>query len=326
MAWTRESAVRLLDQTALPDREVYLTLETAEETAHAITSLRVRGAPAIGIVAAMGLVAGLRPFRDGPTAAFLDALDRQVALLADARPTAVNLRWALDRMRRGVGTSERTASKMWERLRAAADLIWAEDREMCRRIGETGLALMPDEATVLTHCNAGALATGGIGTALAPIYRAHELGRSVRVLVGETRPVGQGARLTAWELGRAGVPCTVMVDSAAGAIMRDSHIDLVFVGADRVAQNGDTANKIGTYGLAVLAAHHKIPFYVCAPTSTIDPRTPSGDRIPIERRDSSEVMHPAGAGVLNPAFDVTPAEYVTGWVTDRGLLSPPFGD
>ena len=326
MAWTDAWAVRILDQTALPGREAYLALETAEETARAIASLRVRGAPAIGIVAAMGLVAGLRRSREAPSASFRAELERLIALLGEARPTAVNLRWALERMWRSADVPGLDSQELWERLRTTADDIWQQDRDMCGRIGEAGLSLVPDEATVLTHCNAGALATGGIGTALAPIYRAHELGRAVRVVVGETRPVGQGARLTAWELGRAGVPCTVIVDGAAGAVMRDSRVDVVLVGADRIAKNGDTANKIGTYGLAVLARHHGIPFYVCAPSSTIDPRTETGERIPIERRDPSEVMHPEGARVLNPAFDVTPAEYVTGWVTDRGVLSPPFGD
>jgi len=326
MAWTDESAVRILDQRALPEREVYITLETVDDTARAISNLSVRGAPAIGIVAAMGLVAGLREWRGAPRAAFVEALERSVTSLGDARPTAVNLRWALERMRRSADVSGQTAEWLWARLRAEADAIWTEDREMCLQIGDAGLSLVPDGATVLTHCNAGALATGGIGTALAPIYRAHELGRSVRVIVGETRPVGQGARLTAFELGRAGVPCTVIVDSAAASVMHDSRVDVALVGADRVARNGDTANKIGTYSLAVLAQHHRIPFYICAPTSTIDARTPSGDRIPIERRDASEVLHPDGARVLNPAFDVTPARYITGWVTDKGVISPPFGD
>lgn len=326
MAWTDEAAVRILDQTALPERETYVTLESTDDTARAIVSLQVRGAPAIGIVAAMGLVAGLREWRGAPRPAFVEALERAIAVLGDARPTAVNLRWALERMRRSADVPGGTSEWLWAVLRAQADAIWEEDRAMCGRIGDAGVSLVPDGATVLTHCNAGALATGGIGTALAPIYRAHELGRSVRVIVGETRPVGQGARLTAWELGRAGVPCTVIVDSAAGVVMRDSRVDVVLVGADRVARNGDTANKIGTYGLAVLAQHHSIPFYVCAPTSTIDASTPSGERIPIERRDASEVLHPDGARVLNPAFDVTPAPYVTGWVTDKGVLSPPFAD
>jgi methylthioribose-1-phosphate isomerase len=325
-SWTADGAVRVLDQTVLPAREEHLTLETAEDTAEAIVRLRVRGAPAIGIVAAMGLVAGLRSWRTVSPDEFLGEAARQLELLGSTRPTAVNLRWALERMRRDAWERSAPAQELWERLRDTADRLWADDREMCRRIGEAGLSLVPDGSTVLTHCNAGALATGGIGTALAPIYRAHELGRSVRVIVGETRPVGQGARLTAWELHRAGVPATVVVDGATGSLMRDARIDVVLVGADRVARNGDTANKIGTYSLAVLAQHHRIPVYVCMPSSTIDVNTPAGDGIPIEQRDAAEVSHPQGVGVLNPAFDVTPADYITGWITDSGLRVPPFGD
>lgn len=316
----------MLDQTALPGRETYLTLDTAEDTAEAIVRLRVRGAPAIGIVAAMGLAAGLRPWREASREEFLREADRQLQLLGATRPTAVNLQWGLDQMRHAAWEGDAPAAELWARLRATADRLWADDRAMCQRIGDAGAALVSDGATVLTHCNAGALATGGMGTALAPIYRAHEDGRTVRVIVDETRPVGQGARLTAWELHRAGVPATVVVDGAAGSLMRRGLVDVVFVGADRVARNGDTANKIGTYSVAVLARHHGIPFYVCLPSSTIDPNTATGDGIPIEQRDASEVPHPEGVGVLNPAFDVTPAAYVTGWVTDRGLLRPPFGD
>lgn len=203
---------------------------------------------------------------------------------------------------------------------------------MCRRIGEHGLPLLADGGNVLTHCNAGALATGGIGTALAPIYLAHDCGRKVHVFVDETRPVLQGARLTAWELTHAGIPCTVIADAAAASLMRAARVDLVLVGADRIARNGDFANKIGTYGLAVLALHHSVPFYVAAPSSTVDPALPGGDDIPIEQRSPDEVkalagrwLTPASASALNPAFDVTPARYVTAFITDRGLVHPPFG-
>ncbi|MDP3909141.1 MAG: S-methyl-5-thioribose-1-phosphate isomerase, partial [Gemmatimonadales bacterium] len=220
---------------------------------------------------------------------------------------------------------------LWERLHAEATAIWEEDRAMCRRIGEHGLAAIADGANVLTHCNAGALATGGIGTALAPIYLAHEQGRRVHVYVDETRPVLQGARLTAWELRQAGVPCTLITDSVPASLMRQAKVDLVVVGADRICANGDFANKIGTYGLAVLARHHGVPFYCAAPWSTIDAALADGERIPIEQRAAEEVLvlagrpiAPPGTAALNPAFDVTPARYVTGYITDRGMVQPPF--
>ena len=315
IAWSPSGAVRIVDQRALPDARIERDLETAEAVADAIRTLQVRGAPLIGIAAAMGVVAGTRDLR------------------AATRPTAVNLRWALDRMARAGRETPGDGAAIWERLKTTATAIWEEDRAMCRRIGEAGLSLVPDGAAVLTHCNAGALATGGIGTALAPIYLAHEAGRRVEVFVDETRPVLQGSRLTAWELGHAGIPCTVIADAAAGSLMRQAKIDLVIVGADRIAANGDFANKIGTYALAVLALHHGVPFYCAAPSTTIDPALSDGDHIPIEQRGPEEVtmlagrrIAPAAAAVLNPAFDVTPARYVTGFVTDRGLAKPPFGD
>ncbi|MGH7569370.1 MAG: S-methyl-5-thioribose-1-phosphate isomerase [Gemmatimonadales bacterium] len=335
IAWSPSGAVRIVDQRALPDDYVTRDLETAEAVAAAITALQLRGAPLIGIAAAMGLAVGLRDRRAAPRDAFLARLEELVVLLAATRPTGVNLRWALDRMRRAareVAEAGSDSGAIWERLRAEATAIWEEDRAMCRRIGEHGLSLLPDGAKVLTHCNAGALATGGIGTALAPIYLAHEAGRQVQVFVGETRPVLQGARLTAWELTHAGVPCTVLADAAAGALMRGAQVDLVLVGADRIAINGDFANKIGTYALAVLALHHGVPFYCVAPSSTFDPALPDGDGMPIEHRAPDEVKTLAGRAVappaaeaLNPAFDVTPARYVTAYLTERGLLQPPFG-
>ena len=331
IAWSPGGAVRIIDQRALPDAEVERDLETVEAVADAIRTLQVRGAPLIGIAAAMGLVAGTRQLRAAPREALLARLPELVELLAAARPTAVNLRWALDRMARVAAAAPGGAAAIWERLRAEATAIWEEDRAMCRKIGEAGLPLVLDGANVLTHCNAGALATGGIGTALAPVYLAHEAGRSVHVFVDETRPVLQGARLTAWELAHAGVPCTVIADAAAGSLMRQAKIDLVIVGADRIALNGDFANKIGTYPLAVLALHHGVPFYCAAPSSTIDPALRDGDGIPIEQRSADEVktvagrpVAPAAVAALNPAFDVTPARYVTGYLTDRGLRKPPF--
>jgi len=279
-------------------------LESAEAVADAIRHLEVRGAPLIGIAAAMGLVAGTRELRGAAREAYL-------ARVATATP--------------GDG------SAIWERLHAEATAIWEEDRAMCRRIGEHGLPLVPDGANVLTHCNAGALATGGIGTALAPIYLAHEQGRKVHVYVDETRPVLQGARLTAWELKHAGIPCTLIPDSAAGVLMRQAKVDVVIVGVDRICANGDFANKIGTYGLAVLARHHGVPFYAAGPWSSVDPSLADGEVIPIEQRAADEVttiagrpIAPPGVPALNYAFDVTPARYVTAYVTDRGLVQPPF--
>src|SRR5437867_10192960 len=333
IAWSPSGAVRIIDQRALPEARIERDLESAEAVADAIRTLQVRGAPLIGIAAAMGLVAATRGQRGASREQFLARLAQLAPLLAATRPTAVNLRWALDRMARAAAATPGEGVALWERLQAEATAIWEEDRAMCRRIGEAGLPLVPDGATVLTHCNAGALATGGIGTALAPIYLAHDAGRRVHVLVDETRPVLQGARLTAWELTHAGVPCTVIADSAAGALMRQAQVDLVLVGADRIAANGDFANKIGTYALAVLARHHGVPFYCAAPSSTIDPALADGDGIPIEQRAPEEVktvagrpVAPAAAAALNPAFDVTPARYVTGYLTDRGLRKPPFAD
>ncbi len=331
IAWAPSGAVRVVDQRALPEDYVTRDLDTVEQMADAIRTLQVRGAPLIGIAAAMGLVAGLRELRAEPREPFLARLHALAAQLGATRPTAVNLRWALDRM---VGVAHATSGDgggVWERLQAEATVIWEEDRAMCRRIGECGLALLPDGAKVLTHCNAGALATGGIGTALAPIYLAHDAGRDLHVFVGESRPVLQGSRLTAWELTHAGIPCTVIPDAAAGALMRAAQVDLVLVGADRIARNGDFANKIGTYALAVLARHHGVPFYCAAPWSSVDADLASGDGIPIEQRAPQEVttvagrrVAPATAAALNLAFDVTPARYVTGFLTDRGLVQPPF--
>jgi len=329
IAWSPSGAVRIVDQRALPEAKIERDLESGEAVADAIRTLQLRGAPLIGIAAAMGLVAGTRELRAASRDRFLARLDELVRLLEATRPTGVNLRWALDRMAR-VATEtpgDWGGSGVWERLQAEATAIWEEDRAMCRRIGEA------DGAKVLTHCNAGALATGGIGTALAPLYLAHDAGRRVHVFVDETRPVLQGARLTAWELVHAGIPCTVIADAVAGSLMRQAQVDLVIVGADRIAANGDFANKIGTYSLAVLALHHGVPFYCAAPSTTIDPALADGDGIPIEQRGPEEVktvagrpVAPAAAAALNPAFDVTPARYVTGFVTDRGLEKPPFGD
>jgi methylthioribose-1-phosphate isomerase len=323
IGWGASGSVRLLDQTALPSQVRYLELDTVDGMVEALRALRVRGAPLIGIAAAMALSA--EAARVAPTAEWLE---RAAARLAAARPTAVNLGWAVERMRRvghqalaGGAPPEQVAG----RLRAEAQAIWDEDADMCRRIGAEGAALVPEGATVLTHCNTGKLATGGIGTALGVIYTAHRMGKGIDVVVCETRPLGQGVRLTSWELEREGIPRRVIVDGAAAWLMAQGDVDLVLAGADRIAANGDVANKIGTYALAVLARAHEIPFYVAAPRSTFDPTLASGDLIPIEERPAAEILGPGGtAAACNPAFDVTPAELVTGVITDRGVLAPPY--
>jgi methylthioribose-1-phosphate isomerase len=325
IGWTDTGAAKYLDQTLLPKQEVYREAHTIDDMIEAIKALRVRGAPLIGISAAMGLAAAAAEQEDLTHEWLREAASR----LADARPTAVNLVWALDRMSRaasrafddGAGSESVVAS-----LRTEAQSIWDEDTAMCRSIGEAGAELLDDGATVMTHCNAGALATGGIGTALAPIYVAHEMGKTVAVVSCETRPLRQGARLTSWELAKEGVPVTCIVDGAAGTVLANGQIDIVITGADRIAANGDSANKIGTYGLAILARTHDIPFYIAAPRSTIDLSTPTGSAIPIEERDGSEVDAAPGARVFNPAFDVTPASYIKGIITDRGVIAPPFTD
>ena len=323
----------MLDQTRLPMEELELELRSLEDVFEAIQCLRVRGAPLIGIVAVMGVAALARRRRGG------ESLHLEVARWCDhlegARPTAVNLRWALDRMRAVAreGSAHGDSESLVEALRTEAQAIWDEDARTCRRIGEHAAQLLQDGSTVLTHCNAGALATGGIGTALAPVYLAHEAGRHLRVYAGETRPLLQGSRLTAWELGRAGVDVTVITDGMSGALFKTDPPDIVLVGSDRIAANGDVANKVGTYGLAVLARHHGVPFYVLAPTSTVDLHTSTGDDIPIEHRAADEVRRgfgrltaPADAQVWSPAFDVTPAELITGIVTEQGISQAPYGE
>jgi methylthioribose-1-phosphate isomerase len=324
VAWSADRGVRILDQRQLPAREVYRELRTVDDVCDAIRTLAVRGAPAIGLVGAMGLTLAIED-NGGDRVRLAKAADE----IRATRPTAVNLAWALDRML-AVAVASRDDSLRAE-LRSEATRILDEDREMCRRIGEHGTALIPDGARVLTHCNAGALATGGMGTALAAIYVAVEQGKRVEVFVDETRPLLQGSRLTAWELARAEIPATVLVDSAAATLMRDRRIDLCIVGADRIAANGDVANKIGTYALAIVARHHGVPFYVAAPSSTFDSSTASGTNIVIEQRSADEVRcgfgtltAPADADVFNPAFDVTPASLVTAIVSDRAVHYPTF--
>jgi methylthioribose-1-phosphate isomerase len=323
--------VRIIDQTQLPERLAERDLRSLDDVCDAIVRLAVRGAPAIGVAGAMGLVASLRPFASDSREAFDARIDAHAARIRSTRPTAVNLPRALDRMLARARDTRGDVREALAALRDEATALREEDRAMCRRIGENGLSLIADGSRVFTHCNAGALATAGIGTALAPIYLAHEAGRRVHVVVDETRPLLQGSRLTAWELSRAGIPVTVIVDGAAASLIRAGAIDLCMVGADRIAANGDVANKIGTYAAAIAAQHHGVPFYVAAPTSTLDPTLPNGDVIPIECRPPDELTHlgdtrltPTTASVENPAFDVTPAEMVTAIVTDQGVFRRPF--
>jgi len=327
--------IRILDQTRLPGSRVELDLTTVEQIEEAIHSLRVRGAPLIGITAAMGVGALARRLAaDGHgVAASVERLRADADRLAAARPTAVNLVWAIERVRAILDAGADDAVTLAARLAAEGDRILAEDRVMCRAIGEHAATLLEDGDAVITHCNAGSLATGGIGTALAPVYVATESGRRIRVFADETRPLLQGSRLTAWELSQAGIDVTVISDSMAGALFAQDPPDIVFVGSDRIAANGDVANKVGTYGLAVLARHHGVPFYALAPTSTVDLDTPTGADIPIEHRNPDEIRRgfgtvtaPEEAGIWSPAFDVTPAELVTGIVTEAGIHRPPYGE
>jgi methylthioribose-1-phosphate isomerase len=329
LEWTGD-ALLLLDQRVLPAEEMVLRYTDAAGVAEAIRAMVVRGAPAIGVAAAFGLALSVRsamtanrPWRKG----FLEAAET----LAKTRPTAVNLFWAIERMRRAASGLPDDAGEAWQSLEREAVAICEEDVEANRRMGEHGAGLIPGESSVLTHCNAGALATAGYGTALGVIRAAVSAGRKVHVYVDETRPFLQGARLTAWELMKDGIPCTLITDNMAAKLMGDGKIQAAIVGADRIARNGDVANKIGTYGVAVLCRAHHVPFYVAAPCSTIDTAIRTGKGIPIEERDGKEVTHfmekrvaPEGVSVYNPAFDVTPARYVAAIVTEKGILRPPY--
>jgi methylthioribose-1-phosphate isomerase len=333
IAW-QDSDIVMIDQRKLPGAEVYVTCRSVTDVAKAIKTMIIRGAPAIGVCAAMGLALGAERSKATGTKQFTTEFQRNSDLLAATRPTAVNLFWAIERMKQSFASGAlagESVDQLKARLRVEADRIHDDDVASCRAIGAHGATLVPAEACILTHCNAGALATAGYGTALGVIRGAVDAGRKVRVLADETRPFLQGARLTAWELVKDGIDTTVITDNMAGAIMRAGDIDLVVVGADRIAANGDTANKIGTYTVAVLAKEHGIPFYVAAPWSTIDLATPDGDAIPIEERAAREVTHvgsvqlaPEGAHVRNPSFDVTPSKYITAIITERGIVQPPF--
>ncbi|MGA2265518.1 MAG: S-methyl-5-thioribose-1-phosphate isomerase [Phycisphaerae bacterium] len=328
----RRGYLRLLDQTALPAAERYVGCRDTQAVWQAIRGLVVRGAPAIGVAAGYGMVVAAQWVPDGPD--FITGLEAAAEYLAGSRPTAVNLAWAARRVlaraqKMGGTRCDETRETMLQEARA----IHAEDEAMCLAIGRNAQELIARCRGVLTHCNAGALATAGIGTATAGMYLAHAAGKRFTVYCDETRPVLQGSRLTAWELGKAGIEAVVIADSAAATVMKEGRVQMVITGADRIAANGDVANKIGTYGLAVLAARHKIPFYVAAPYSTFDLGTPEGSRIPIEQRAAEELtssfghpIAPAGAAVYSPAFDVTPAELITAIITDRGVIQPVNAD
>jgi len=333
--WLRSSVewlgdrLEVIDQTALPEREEIRTLRSVDEVVDAIRRLVVRGAPAIGICGAFGVALGLRRAEPGGIESARAALDATAAAIEAARPTAVNLAWAVQRTTRAAAAGA-TAEEMLTRAEQAALAIQRQDRESCRLIGEYGRAELAEVHRVLTHCNTGRLATGGWGTALGIVYAKAEAGEPIEVLAAETRPLLQGARLTSWELSSAGIPVTLVADGAAGAAMASGRVEAVVVGCDRVARNGDTANKIGTYTHAVLARANGIPFYVAGPISSFDPTIASGEEIVIEERPADEVLRFGGVQVAaavpawNPAFDVTPGALVTAFITDRGVLRPPY--
>ncbi len=329
----KEDGICLIDQNKLPYEEKWLIIRTVEELAKAIHTLTVRGAPAIGIAAAFGCALAARTHSGDDPEKIVSEIRTAADFLSRTRPTAVNLFWALNRIR---NRSEHllvegaTADILCAGILAEAETIRAEDIAACRQIGNNGARLLPDRVTVLTHCNTGSLATGGYGTALGVVRAAHDLGKEVHVYAGETRPLLQGARLTVWELMRDGIDVTLICDNMSGALMRLGRIDACLVGADRISANGDTANKIGTYTIAVLARRHGIPFYVAAPFSTVDLARASGDEIEIEQRDPTEVTSPAGVAVAptgtavwNPAFDITPGTLITAIITERGVVQQP---
>jgi len=322
---------RLIDQTLLPNELRYVTCETVEKMWDAIKRLAVRGAPAIGIAAALGTVLGVRDSQASTFQQFESDLKRVLGYLGSSRPTAVNLFWALDRMHRtALKHADAPIPAIKQALLDDALQIIEEDKAVCRRIGRNGASLIADGSTILTHCNAGGLATADYGTALAVMFAAHEQGKKISVYADETRPLLQGARLTTWELMQAGIDVTLICDNMAGLVMKQGKIDCVIVGADRIAANGDAANKIGTYSVAVLAREHGIPFYVAAPVSTFDLTLGSGDEIPIEERGSEEITcgfgrrtAPDGVKTYSPAFDVTPAKYITAIITEKGVIHKP---
>ncbi len=333
LEWTPEG-VRFIDQTKLPTEEVYVTCRTYEEVASAIRDMIVRGAPALGVAAAMGVALGVQKSGAKDLAALSADFDRISKTIAETRPTAVNLFWGIRRMKDKLeSVSGQSLPNIKDALITEAQKMHAEDIAANEAMGRHGAVLLPSSGGVLTHCNAGALATCGYGTALGVIRAAVESGKKLHVFADETRPFLQGSRLTAWELMKDGIPTTVIADNMAGVMMKQKKVGAVIVGADRIAANGDVANKIGTYSVAVLAKEHGIPFYVAAPWSTVDMNTPDGDRIPIEQRSAKEVTHhagkqvaPDGVRVENPAFDVTPNRYVAAIITERGIARAPYAE
>jgi len=335
LTWTPEG-VRFIDQTRLPLEESYVVAATYEQVAEAIVTMVVRGAPAIGVSAAYGIALGTMQTKAKTAEQFAPEFEKICALLAATRPTAVNLFWAIARMKALFArllASGTPLVQIQKKILAEAHAMYEEDIASCKEMGAHGATLLPDEGGVLTHCNAGALATCGYGTALGVIRAAIERGKRIHVYADETRPFLQGSRLTAWELMADHIPTTVICDNMAASLMRKGRIQAVIVGADRIAANGDTANKIGTYNVAILAREHGVPFYVAAPWSTIDLATANGDAIPIEERNAKEVTHhagkqvtPNGVGICNPAFDVTPAKYIAAIVTERGVVRAPYLD
>jgi len=322
----------IVDQTRLPGEYKLIEIQDHLEMAEAIQKLAIRGAPALGIAAAFGLVLGLKPFRSSSKEIFLSELQKIAAFLQNTRPTAVNLAWALARMQQvAQNLTNETTNSIWQALLKTALQIHREDIAMCRKIARHGQNLLPDDANIITHCNTGGLATGGLGTALGILITAHKSGKQIHVYVNETRPLLQGARLTCWELNREGVPFTLISDNMAGYLMANRKISAIITGADRIAANGDTANKIGTYGLAILAKYHGVPFYIAAPSSTIDPLINSGDQIRIEERSGAEIREICGVQIvpenysaISPAFDITPNALITAIITETGVNYPPF--
>ncbi|HOT98146.1 MAG TPA: S-methyl-5-thioribose-1-phosphate isomerase [bacterium] len=333
IAW-HDGRVRILDQTRLPEELVLLEISDYQGIVKAIREMNVRGAPAIGIAAAYGVVLSIWYLEESDRPSFLQTVNQALEALGHARPTARNLFWALERMRAALmRLLSRPLREIKRALLAEAQQIHADDVERCRAIGRMGAGLLPQTSSVMTYCNAGAYATGGYGTALGIIRSAMQTGKKVQVYACETRPLLQGSRITAWELAEEEIPVTVLCDNMAAYAMARGLVQMVIVGADRIARNGDTANKIGTCGLAVLARHYRIPFYIAAPLSTFDPEIRSGDNIPIEQRSAAEIeicgglrVVPEGVPVLNPAFDITPAKLIDAFITEKGILRPPYDE
>ncbi|HKJ34536.1 MAG TPA: S-methyl-5-thioribose-1-phosphate isomerase [Balneolales bacterium] len=324
--------IKIIDQTFLPGRTVFIDLKDVGRVWESIKKLRVRGAPAIGITAAYGFYLGIKDLPEQNFNSFWVEVERIAEYLNSSRPTAVNLSWALNRLKKTIyANKDKSIPEIKKRVLKVAKTIHDEDKRICKQIGENGTELIKEDSNILTHCNTGGLATGQYGTALSIIYHAHLADKNIHVWVDETRPLLQGARLTTWELNRAGIPMSLITDSTAGYLMKLKKVDAVIVGADRVVSNGDTANKIGTYSLAVLAKQHDIPLYVALPISTIDPELSNGDDIPIEERDGDEIckignnrIAPKDVATFNPAFDVTPHELITAFITEKGIVYPDF--